>query len=151
MIFNGRKCMSWISDVRGELRRLKRTAKELRKFGYLVGSVFILIGGAGLFKHWHVLVIAALWVAASMLLLGGLLNPKLLEAAYAVWMGIAFAIGWIVSRAILILLFYFVVTPIGIIARFFGKKFIDISFLRSSESYWVPRGNSKKINYEKMF
>jgi len=42
--FNGRKCMSWISDVRVEMRGLKRTPKELRKFAYLVGSVFILVG-----------------------------------------------------------------------------------------------------------
>ena len=136
--------MSWISDVRGEMRRLKRTARELRKFAYLVGSVFILIGGAGLFKHWHVLVVAALWVGALMLLLGGLLNPKSLEKVYAVWMGIAFALGWVVSRAILIILFYFVITPIGMIARIFGKKFIDISFLRSSESVLGPKRELKK-------
>ena len=61
MIFNGRKCMSWISDVRGEMRRLKRTPKEIRKFAYLVGSVFILVGGAGVFKHWNVFVVAVLW------------------------------------------------------------------------------------------
>ena len=64
-------------------------------------------------------------------------------------MGIAFAIGWIVSRAILILLFYFVVTPIGIIARFFGKKFIDISFLRSSESVLGPKRELKKNKLRK--
>ena len=69
-----------------------------------------------------------------MLLLGGLLNPKALERVYAVWMGIAFALGWVVSRAILILLFYFVITPIGIVARLSGKKFIDITFPQASES-----------------
>ena len=151
MTFNGRKCMSWISDVRVELRSLKRTPKELRKFAYLVGSVFILIGGAGFFKHWDVLVVAALWGAGLILLLGGLLNPRSLERLYAVWMGIAFALGWVVSRAILILLFYLVITPIGMLARLFGKKFIDITFPQAVESYWISRQNSKRINYEKMF
>ena len=74
-----------------------------------------------------------------------------MEKVYAVWMGIAFALGWVVSRAILILLFYFIITPIGMVARLFGKKFIDITFSHASESYWISRGNSKKINYEKMF
>jgi hypothetical protein len=143
--------MSWISDVRSEMHRLKRTPKELQRFAFLVGSVLLLIGGAGLFKHWSVLVAAALWVGALMLLLGGWLNPQLLEKVYAVWMGMAFALGWVVSRAILILLFYLVITPIGIVARMFGKKFVDVAFRRGSESYWIPRRNSKKINYEKMF
>ena len=151
MTFNGRKCMSWISDVRVEMRGLKRTPKELRKFAYLVGSVFILVGGAGLFKHWHVLVVAVLWGAGLMLLLGGLLNPRSLERVYAVWMGIAFVLGWVVSRAILVLLFYLVITPIGMLARLLGKKFIDITFPQAGESYWISRQNSKKINYEKMF
>jgi hypothetical protein len=143
--------MSWISDVRVEMRGLKRTPKELRKFAYLVGSVLIIVGGAGLFKHWHVLVVAALWGAGLMLLLGGLLTPRLLEGVYTVWMGIAFGLGWVVSRAILVLLFYLVITPIGMLARLLGKKFIDITFPQAGESYWISRQNSKKINYEKMF
>ena len=143
--------MSCISDVRVEMRGLKRTPKELRKFAYLVGSVLVIVGGAGLFKHWHVLVVAALWGAGLMLLLGGLLTPRLLEGVYTVWMGIAFGLGWVVSRAILVLLFYLVITPIGMLARLFGKKFIDITFPQAGESYWISRQNSKKINYEKMF
>ncbi len=143
--------MSWISDVRGEMRRLQRTPMEIRKFAYLVGSVFILVGCAGVFKHWNVFVDAVLWAAGVMLLLAGLLNPTSLEKVYAAWMGIAFALGWVVSRSILILLFYFIITPIGMVARLFGKKFIDTTFSHASESYWISRGNSKKINYEKMF
>ena len=143
--------MSWISDVRSELRRLKRTPKELRKFAYLVGSVVILIGVAGLFKHWNVFVVAALWGSGVLLLFGGLITPQSLEKVYSVWMGIAFALGWIVSRAILILLFYFVITPIGMVARLFGKKFVDITFLRTTRFVLGSRRGIKKINYEKMF
>ena len=113
--------------------------------------MLIIVGGAGLFKHWHVLVVAALWGAGLMLLLGGLLTPRLLEGVYTVWMGIAFGLGWVVSRAILVLLFYLVITPIGMLARLLGKKFIDITFPQAGESYWISRQNSKKINYEKMF
>ncbi len=143
--------MSWISDVRSELGRLRSTSKELRKFAYLISSVLVLIGGAGFFKHWHLFAIVSIWLVAVFLLCSGLLSPKTLRQVYVVWMGIAFAIGWIVSRAILILLFYLVITPIGVTARLLGKKFVDIHFSKAGETYWVARGNSKKMNYEKMF
>jgi Saxitoxin biosynthesis operon protein SxtJ len=143
--------MSWISDVKSELKRLKVSPRELRKFSYLVGSVLILFGGAGLFKHWSVSGIAAIWIGAATLIMCGLLNPMLLRRLYLVWMGFAFALGWIVSRVILIFLFYLVITPIATIARLFGKKFIDITFPGTTESYWVSREMSQKINYEKMF
>ncbi len=143
--------MSWISDVKSELKRLKVSPKELRKFSYLVGAVLILIGVAGIFKHWYDSAVAAIWIGAALLVLCGLVKPKLLRRVYLAWMGFAFALGWVVSRVILILLFYLIITPIGAAARLFGKKFIDISFPGSSDSYWVSRENSKKINYEKLF
>ncbi len=151
MTFNGRKCMSWINDVRGEVHRLKCTPKELQKFAYLVGSVLIIIGGGGIFKHWHFFIIAGIWITAAILLFCGIFSPRSLRRVYVAWMGVALALGWIVSRAILVLLFYFVITPIRMVAQLFGKKFIDIDFSRVSASYWVERGSSKKIDYEKMF
>jgi Saxitoxin biosynthesis operon protein SxtJ len=143
--------MSWISDVKSELKRLKASPRELRKFSYLVGSVLMLFGGAGLFKHWNISVVAAVWIGAAALIAFGLLNPMLLRTVYLFWMAFAFALGWIVSRVILIFLFYLVITPIGMIARLIGKKFIDITFPGETESYWVSKEASKKTNYEKMF
>jgi hypothetical protein len=143
--------MSWISDVRGELKQLERTAKALRKFAYLVGSLFMIIAGDGVYKHWNVLEVALLFTVATLLLVCGAIRPQYLSKVYGVWMGIAFALGWIVSRAILIILFYLVITPVGILARLFGKRFIDVDFPGSKNSYWIPRAAGKKMEYEKMF
>ncbi len=143
--------MSWIDDVRSELKQLKTTARELRKFAYLVGAAFLLVGGAGVFKHWHGSVVAACWLIAAVLAAFGSAKPKVLRMVYMAWMGFAFAVGWIVSRAILILLFYLVITPIGAAARLFGKKFIDNTFPAPNESSWVMRDKSKIMDYEKMF
>ena len=142
--------MSWIRDVRDELHRLKRTPRELRKFGYLVGSVFLLISLAGVFKHWSLVILVILGIAGVYLLAAGLLFPVSLRRVYGIWMGFAFALGWIVSRIILILLFYLILTPIGIAARLSGKKFIDTSYPDSKSSFWIAKGESAKINYDKM-
>jgi len=143
--------MSWISDVRTELNQLKRTPKALRKFAYLVGSVFLLVGGDGVYKHWNPAAVTLFVLIAVVLLACGAIQPQILGGVYRGWMGIAFALGWVVSRAILILLFYLVITPVGILARFFGKKFVDVSFPEDKETYWIPRSAGKGINYEKMF
>ncbi|HTY11107.1 MAG TPA: SxtJ family membrane protein [Bacteroidota bacterium] len=143
--------MSWISDVRSELKHLKRTPKEVRKFAYLVGSLLLIIGGDGVYKHWNGAVVSLLLIIAFLLLVCGAMKPQYLTRVYGAWMGIAFGLGWIVSRAILILLFYLVITPVGLLARLFGKKFIDVSFPGAKESYWVPRIGGKKMHYEKMF
>lgn len=142
--------MSWIRDVRDELHRLKRTPRDLRKFGYLVGSVFVLIALVGVFKHWNLPVILFFGIAGIYLVSSGMLFPLSLKRVYGFWMGIAFALGWLVSRLILILLFYLIITPIGVAARISGKKFIDISYPDSQKSFWITKANSGKINYDKM-
>ena len=142
--------MSWISDVRDEVKRLKRGTGELRKFGLVVGSAFLLFALLGLIKHWSAAAIVLLVLAGILLLLAGWTKPRLLGRLYGVWMGMAFALGWVVSRLILILLFYAVLSPLGAIARVAGKKFIDTGFGKGGDSSWVPRTAGKKIDYDKM-
>lgn len=143
--------MSWISDVSHELRKLKRTKKDLMKFGLLVGSVFLALSVAGMFRHWNQTLSGISVALGAILFLGGALAPMWLTGIHRVWMGIAFAIGWLVSRVILILLFYLVITPVGLVARLTGKDFLEIDFEKKKDSYWVARDRSKKINYEKLF
>ena len=143
--------MSWISDVAHELRKLKKTKKDLRKFGLLVGSVFIALCGLGMYRHWNSSLNEASGIVGSILFLGGALRPMWLAGVYSVWMGAAFAIGWLVSRVILVILFYLVITPIGLIARSMGKEFLEIGPDRKKNSYWIAKDRAKKINYEKLF
>ena len=143
--------MSWISDVSHELRKLKKTKKDLRKFGLLVGSVFIALALAGIFRHWNSTISDVSAAIGAMLVVGGALTPMWLAGIYKVWMGIAFAIGWLVSRVILVILFYLVITPVGLVARLMGKDFLEIDPARKKSSYWIVRDRSKKINYEKLF
>ena len=143
--------MSWISDVSYELRKLKKTKKDLRKFGLLVGSVFIALAVVGMFRHWNSMIWEVSAAIGAMLFLGGALTPKWLAGVYKVWMGIAFAIGWLVSRVILVILFYLVITPVGLIARLMGKEFLEVDPAKKKDSYWIAKDGSKKINYEKLF
>ncbi len=143
--------MSWISDVRDEIHHLRLSRKELKKFGLLVGSIFVVLSGIGMYRGWNIVSTITFLLAGVVLLSCGMFLPESLKQVYRIWMAAAFAIGWLVSRIILVILFYFVLTPVSFFARIFEKEFLDTDFRKKKESYWIPKSGNKKINYEKLF
>jgi hypothetical protein len=94
--------------------------KRLRSFGLIVGGVFAGIGLWPLAVHateprWWSLVVAGL------LLFPALVYPRVLFWPHKGWMLVGHILGSINTRIILGLVFYVVVTPIGIIRRLLGK------------------------------
>jgi len=142
--------MSWIKDVKDELKSLEISKKILRKFGLLVGGIFFLLGFWIYYSSQSFVGIIFLFIGI-LLFAFGLLFPNALSSAYKVWMGLAFALGWIMSRVLLIVLFYFVLTPVGFIAKIVGKKFLDIDYTVKKESYWIIRSSDMKTDYSKMY
>ena len=142
--------MSWISDVKHEMDNLDVSRKKLRQFGIVIGIIFALV------VIWYyypdpIQFIGYFTLLFSLfLILGGIFFPFGLKPLYKIWMGFAFFLGWFVSRIILTLLFLFVITPISIIAKLFGKQFINLEFKGNSTTYWIKKG-AEKINYEKMY
>lgn len=149
-ILIGGKSMSWIKDVREELKTLEVSKKILRKFGLLVGAIFFFLGLWIYFSSQNYYALIFLFIGILLFVLG-LLFPISLSGVYKVWMGLAFAIGWIMSRVLLIVLFYFVMTPLGFIAKIAGKKFLDIDYEVKKKSYWIIRPSDKKADYTKMY
>ena len=142
--------MSWIKDVAHELKELDVTRKSLRKFGVTVGAIFLVFGLLLMWRgHWPST--RELFVGfGAALLIGGFTAPERLIHIYKIWMGFAFALGWVISRFILILLFIVVLTPIGLLAKLFGKEFLDLKFKDGKDSYWISK-EKRKIDYEKMY
>lgn len=142
--------MSWIKDVKEELKALDISKKSLRNFGLLVGGVFLLIGFWFYYSSQSFIGIIFVSIGA-LLLLFGLVSPNSLSQVYKIWMGLAFALGWLMSRILISILFYFVITPIGFVAKIVGKDFLDINYKMKKDSYWIIRPTDKKVDYTKMF
>ncbi len=142
--------MNWIKDVAHEIKELDFSKKSLRKFGFTIGGIFLIVGLFLLWKNIWLLARGPFIVAGAVLLIGALLKPERLKNIYKVWMGFAFALGWVVSRFILIILFVLILTPIGLLAKLFGKEFLDLKFRDGKDSYWISK-EKRKIDYEKMF
>ena len=77
----------------------------------------------------------------------------LLKPLHKLWMTLAVLLGWLMTRIILIVLFYLVVTPIGLLARVCGKDFLNRDFDRKVNSYWIPRKTIPfdRKSYERQF
>ena len=136
-------------NIAQELKHLKTGPSDLRKFGLLVGGVFIGLGLLFLWrdKTWYWILLA---VGTPLVLLGTIF-PRSLKYVYIVWMGLAFCLGLVVSTILLTLFFYLVFTPMGLLARLAGKDFLSRKIEPARDSYWIRREPAKKEALEQQF
>lgn len=134
-----------------DIKKIKSTKKELREFGLIVGAVFGML--ATLFLWRGKSFYLYFYIISMFLVLFGLIVPVLLKPMQKIWMTFAVIIGFFVTRIILGILFYFVITPVGIIMKISGKDILDINFNDKSDSYWIKRNNKNlnKESYEKQY
>jgi len=134
-----------------EIKSIKSGKRELRKFGITIAALLALMGSFFWWrdKDWYLSTITV----SIVFLFFGLLVPNLLYPIYKAWMTLAVFIGWFVTRAILVILFYLVVTPIALLACLWGKDFLNIKLDRNVNSYWISRKAIKfdKRSYENQF
>ena len=144
--------MNWIEEIHHDIATIKQTESDLRKFGLTVGGVIVLLSVFAYWKSWWIIDVVLIVDAAGLLLISaGALFPLRLKSIHKYWMAFAVLLGSIVSRFILFILFFLIVTPLSILAKVFGKKFF-ISYKDTSRpSYWIARDKNKPINYERMY
>jgi hypothetical protein len=115
------------------------TRGELRWFGLLLLAVFTMIAGL---VHWRLAApratCALLGVGAALALLYYSL-PPLRRPLYLGWMHLVSPIGWLVSHAMLGLVYFGVISPIGVAMRLFGRDKLERRLVPSAASYWTQR------------
>ncbi|HSL05768.1 MAG TPA: SxtJ family membrane protein [Nitrospiraceae bacterium] len=114
------------------------TRKELRQFGLLVGAVFTVIGLWPLVFREEPVRLWAIGIGGLLMAGGGML-PQLLAPIHTGWMWVGHILGWINTRILLGIVFYGLVTPIGMVFRLMGKDTMRQRFAESSTTYRVVR------------
>lgn len=133
-----------------ELKNIKESKKDLKKFGLTIGIALLLISALLFYLEKESYIYFA--AGSGFFILAGLTFPIILKPFNKLWMTFAILLGWFMSRVILTILFYLILTPIGLIAKIFGKKFLDLQFKSSQKTYWIKREIEKeKIDYERQF
>ena len=145
--------MSWIKEIFQEIKKLDTSNKEIRKFGLVIAIALGVIGSFVYVKFGNFDVVGWLWGIGLLFLILGFILPSVLRQVYRILMLLAYFIGVIVSRVILTVLFYVVLTPTGLVLRLFGKDVLDQKFEKDRESYWIKKDLSghTKEQYGKMY
>ena len=115
------------------------TPSQQRWFGLILLAVF---GVIGTMVGWQL----EAW-GASRVLWGFGLGLALLYTAvrplqrplYYAWMHMVFPIGWVVSHLALAIVFYGVVTPLGLVMRLFGRDKLERRIDPKAKTYWTER------------
>jgi hypothetical protein len=139
--------MSWTND---EYQKLDRSPRALRRFGFTVGFAILLLGCVLLWRHrgagWPLISIGAVLILAAGLV------PSALKWVHRPWMIGSIVLGWIITGILLTMVFFLVVTPIGLLQRLFGKRVIEVDFDADAASYWQARTPPPMpADYEKQF
>ena len=118
----------------------KITRKQLRTFGMAL-TVFLGVIGLIQFLKGNEPTNFWFWGAAALILVTTLSVPILINPIYRAAMFIAHILGWINTRIILGLLYYFLFTPIALIMRLMGRDPLHRKLDKQAKTYWKVREN----------
>ena len=112
--------------------------KELRKFGFIVGGIFFVIGVWPLVWRGGDMRLWAVGLGAILVPLG-LIAPAALRPVFRIWMKIGHVLGLINTRIILGILYFGLITPMGVAMRLFGWDSMRRAWVRDAHTYRVIR------------
>lgn len=127
--------------------------KDLRVFAYIWAFIFFIIAIYPLYKSGFSSLLAvdslaalqaqniefwSLYVCLGFFVLGTLM-PKLLTWFYKAWVKIGDFIGGVISKIILLILFYAMFTPISLVLKILRKDLLHKKIDKKSPSYWIKR------------
>lgn len=133
------------------MEKLKLDKENLRKFGITMGIAFFVITLLIVIRHKHN--ILPTFIISAIFFIMAFSAPALLKLIYIFWMRLAFILGWINTRIILITLFYLIFTPIGLGMRLFGRDLLDRRIEKNKETYWRKKEKREfnRLDYERQF
>ena len=111
-----------------------------RSFGVVFFVVFLLIAIYPLTYGGDIRIWSAIFSFIFLVL--GLLNSRILTPLNRIWFKFGIYLGKIVSPLIMGIIFFFVVTPIGLIMRILGKDVLNLKY-NKNQSYWIEKNGPK--------
>ena len=111
-----------------------------RNFGIVFFFVFLFVAlypltYNGEFRVWSAII-------SLIFLVLGLLNSKILTPLNKLWFKFGIFLGKIISPIIMGIIFFLVVTPIGLLMRLLGKDLINLKY-NNNKSYWIEKNGPK--------
>ncbi|MFA5095959.1 MAG: SxtJ family membrane protein [Candidatus Omnitrophota bacterium] len=131
------------------MQELDLSRGSLKKFGLTMAAVFFALAACIILirRHSHL----ALFIISAIFFIAGTMAPSLLQPVYIFWMRFAAALSWVNTRIILVLIYYLIFMPTGLIMRLFGMDPLKKKIDRRQGSYWQKIEVTQAGNYERQF
>ena len=78
-------------------------------------------------------------IISIIFLILGLLNSKLLSPLNLFWIKFGELLGKIIAPVVMAIIYFFILTPISLIVRLFGKDLLSLKFSKQIKTYWIER------------
>lgn len=120
------------------------TRRELKQFAAIWFPLFFAIVGWLVWRRlgaWNAAV--AIWIVVAVLSPLMWFLPRLARAVFVGWMCVTFPIGYVVSHILLAVVYFGIVTPIGLIMRLAGRDALGLKIDPNATTYWVPHAMPK--------
>ena len=115
------------------------TPGEERWFGALLFAVFLVIGTVVYWQLDSARAARVLWgLGLGLGLLYYAVRP-LRRPLYYGWMRLVYPIGWVISHVALAIVYFGIMTPIGLVMRLLGRDSLERRFDDEVDSYWTER------------
>lgn len=130
--------------------RARLTPVEGRRFGLTVGGAFLILAGVmWLYERW--LAAAVLASLGSILAVAGLILPTHLGPVEHAWMALAHAISRVTTPAVMAVMYFVVLTPLGVLRRMAARN--PLVHDRTAGGFWKerPPGARRSASMERQF
>jgi len=111
-----------------------------RSFGIVFGILFLILSLYPLLNDDNLNLIFLIFSIIFFVL--GLINSKILSPLNLAWFKFGIILGKIVSPIIMSLIFFIIVTPIGLLMKLLKKDVLDLNF-NNEKTYWKKKTDSK--------
>jgi len=112
--------------------------KKAEQFSLALGMALFLVSIFSLFRG-NPIRAEKLSIIAGLIVALGMVSPRILVPLEKIARGIFLGFAWLNTQLLLILVFYLVFTPLGLLLRLFGKKLLNTKFRGDEESYFEFR------------
>jgi hypothetical protein len=115
------------------------TQRDIMVFGFVIPLVAAVLGLLIAFRFDTPGTARLIWLVGAVLTLTYAAIPGWRRCLFIGWMYATYPIGWIVSHVALLIVFFLVIVPFGLVIRLSGRDLLHRRFDRSTPSYWVRR------------
>ena len=120
-----------------EIKKIRRNAIIGGIILFIIATLHLIKGHTGFYRFLYCL-------SAFLLVVGGFFPQRFKQ--------ITDVVGQVFTKFLLSIIFFIIITPIGVIMRVLGKDALDKNIDKKKESYWVSRDAEDDISaYEKQY